>query len=59
MKAGENRLRIEMTNTLAWKLHDRKSSFMQLEATGLGEVPILYICNTDDKFMEECICRFI
>lgn len=59
LKAGENRLRIEMTNTLAWKLHDRKSSFMQLEATGLGEVPILYICNTDDKFMEECICRFI
>lgn len=43
IKEGENKLRIEVTNTLVWKMHDGQSTHMQLNATGLLKQPVLHI----------------
>lgn len=41
LEYGENKLIIDITNTLVWKLRDPVSSFMQLNPTGLTKKPVL------------------
>ncbi len=41
LQKGNNILVIEVANTLVWRLRDGASTHMQLEATGLGEAPVL------------------
>lgn len=40
---GENRIRVEVSNTLVWKLRDKKSARMQIKPTGIMETPVLKI----------------
>lgn len=40
---GDNRLEVEVSNTLVWKLRDKKSAYMQIEPTGIMETPVLKI----------------
>ena len=41
LKDGENHLKIDVTNTLVWKMRDGVSAFMQLKPTGMTANPIL------------------
>lgn len=41
LKDGENHLKIDVANTLVWKLRDGVSAFMQLKPTGMTANPII------------------
>lgn len=41
---GENQIRVEVTNTLVWKMKDRRSAYMQIPPTGIMDIPIIKIC---------------
>ena len=41
LQEGENSLRIDVTNTLVWKMRDGVSTFAMLKPTGLLEKPVL------------------
>lgn len=43
IRKGENHLRIEVANTLVWKMHDGQSTHMQLSPTGLLAPPQLHL----------------
>lgn len=43
LKVGENKLKIEVTNTLVWQMHDGQSTHMQLAPTGMTQPPILEV----------------
>lgn len=43
IKKGQNLLRIEIANTLVWKMHDGQSTHMQLSPTGLLAPPQLHL----------------
>lgn len=40
---GVNTIRVEVSNTLVWKLRDKKSAYMQIKPTGIQETPVLKI----------------
>lgn len=40
---GDNKLVIEVTNTLVWQVHDGQSTHMQLNPTGMTQIPQLHI----------------
>lgn len=46
LKEGFNKLRIEVTNTLVWKLRDGASTQMKVDATGMTKAPILEFYET-------------
>lgn len=41
VRPGDNKLELEVSNTLVWKLRDKKSAYMQIEPTGIMETPVL------------------
>ena len=41
LSAGRNRLRIEITNTLVWKVKDPVSTHLQIGPSGMTEAPVL------------------
>lgn len=43
IRRGENQLRIEVANTLVWKMHDGQSTHMQLSPTGLLAPPQIHL----------------
>lgn len=38
---GKNHIVIQVTNTLAWEMRDRKTAYMQMKATGMLKAPII------------------
>ena len=40
---GVNTIRVEVSNTLVWKLRDKKSAYMHIKPTGIQETPVLKI----------------
>lgn len=44
LREDENRIRVEVTNTLVWQLKDKKSSYMQVPPTGMTKPPVLKCC---------------
>lgn len=39
LKNGKNRVKVEISNTLVWKMKDRRSAYMQIPPTGILENP--------------------
>lgn len=42
IKKGENDLKIQVVNTLTWRIHDGQSTHMQMNPTGMVKPPVLY-----------------